>query len=304
MVKLETIQTRIIDTIHGLLDNDLFIAGYLEYPSAGTNSFNFKATDPKNKFKLTEHPYIPTDYSDFIGKIAPTDKLFDSSGSVGIKFGLPMRKNFKDHYKQIEQLAADTSGSLQNFELDGTTYKLVLSSTPVSSPTPPQILDGERILFVTLVVNYKVLSNGFLGNETTISIIPNGAISPPEELVITGGTLSVADILISTQPIASAGVKNIPGNRSFQATLTFYELDGILSTVLEQRLAEVEPAHIDFVFIKVYKDITTRQLVLIENVNKPIDVGTVNLYSVTFRTSAEELVLETEAQGRTMGLIK
>lgn len=295
MAKLETIQTKLIDGIHDLLDNDLFIAGYLEMPSASTNAFVFKATDPKNKFKLKEKPYIPTAYAGFIGKVAPTDKLHDSSGSIVISFGLEMRENYKDNYKKIEQLVVDTSGEFASFELDGTTYKYALSSTPLTTGTQPTILNGERITFVTLTVHYKVISKGYLGNETKISIYPNGKPTDIQELIITGGTLSTGDILNSTQTIASTEVKNIPDNRSYIASLTFYEIDGIFSDVLEERLAGIDPQHTEFILVKTHKGKTTRQVVIIENVNKPIDIGTVNLYSATFRTSAENEIITTVA---------
>lgn len=296
MAKLETRQTKLIDEIHALLDNDLFIAGYLEIPSASTPAFSFKATDPKNKFKLKEKPYIPTAYAGFIGKVAPTDKLHDSSGSIIITFGLAMIENYKDHYKKMEQLVVDTSGKFSSFELDGTTYKYALSSTPLTTGTQPVILNGDRITFVTLTVHYKLISKGYLGNETKISIYPNGLPLEIQELIITGGTLSSGDILNSTQKIASKEVTNIPANRSYLASLTFYEIDGILSDVLEERIAGITPQHKDFIFVKTHKGKITRQVVLIENVNKPIDVGTKDLYSATFRTSDEEEIIATQTQ--------
>ena len=170
-----TLQTKIIDTLQSILNDSKFVAGYLIYEGVQNdlNAFKFLTVDPENQFAMVENEYIPTQYSGFIGRVQPINSVYDEDGTVQIQFALNVNENYVANYEKIEDFKRVLAGYSGSFEYDSKSYSYSLNSSPIDNTSAPIILNGQRVVLVSLTVFYRLVSGVTMGNAVKYYIRPN-----------------------------------------------------------------------------------------------------------------------------------
>lgn len=172
-----TLQQKIIDILQGLLNGEtsLFRAGYLIYEGTKDDIalFKFLSVNSENQFAMDENNYIPTQYSSFIGKVQPINTVYDEDGTVQLQFALTVDENYVENYSKIENIKRTLAGYSGSFEFENKTYSYSFNSSPIDSSGAPIILNGVRVVLVSLTVFYRLVSGVAMGNITKYYIRPN-----------------------------------------------------------------------------------------------------------------------------------
>lgn len=169
----------------------------------------------------------------------------------------------------------------------------------------PDITESEKEALIEEVEGYDIaetvkslilsdIENNIELSSTYKDLISSNRIeSKYVELIRTGSTINVGDILNASQQVSQNEITNIGGSRVYSSDITIYTQDNFFNDVLEQIENGEEQDYTVFVLRKVENGVIKERNVILENLSVSDDIGIPIFKSLKFR-KADNLIIQKE----------
>lgn len=169
----------------------------------------------------------------------------------------------------------------------------------------PDITESEKEALIEEVEGYDIaetvkslilsdIENDIELSNTYKEMISNYRIeSKYVELIRTGNSVNIGDVVNASQQILQNEITNIGGSRVYSADMTIYTQNNFFNDVLEQIENGEDQDYTVFVLRKVENGVVKERNVILENLSVSDDIGIPIFKSIKFR-QADNLIIEKE----------